>query len=97
MAFKNFISLKAPMSDAAMIFGDMNGVIDDPVEWFDPANETLAHLDPANETLAHLMVGIAFPSLTQARKNGWDKPIPPGYSEHKVGKHTRIWVWNPVD
>lgn len=86
MAFKNLISIYAPMGDAELIFGDWGGRIDDPVELF----------DPANETLAHLMVGHAFPSLTQARKNGWDRPIPHGYSEHKVGKHTRIWVWNPV-
>jgi hypothetical protein len=87
MARINYISLNAPMGDAEKVFGDWNGVIEDEVRLF----------DAANETMAHLMVGAgAFSSLTQARKNGWDRPIPHGYSEHKVGKHTRIWVWNPV-
>lgn len=30
-------------------------------------------------------IGV-FPSATQARKNGWDKDIPSGWSMHKVGK-----------
>lgn len=86
MAFKNFISIHAPMADVPRIFGDANGVVHDPVELF----------DPANDTIAHLLVGMAFGSVTQARKNGWDKPIPAGFSEVKVGKHTRLWIWNPV-
>jgi hypothetical protein len=87
MAFMNFISIKAPMGDAEMMFGDENGKDTDPTALFDPANETMAHL---------MVQAGAFSSLTQARKNGWDKPIPDGWSEAKVGKHTRIWIWNPV-
>ena len=87
MSFKNFISIKAPIGDAVKVFGDMDGTIEDPVELFDPANETLAHL---------LVAAGAFPSVTIARKNGWNKPVPEGYSEAKVGKHTRIWIWNPT-
>lgn len=39
------------------------------------------------ESLAHLMAraGI-FPSVTLARKNGWNKPIPDGYSQFIVSK-----------
>ena len=87
MAFMNFISLNAPMGDAEKFFGDWDGVIDGPVQLFDPANETMAHL---------MVQAGAFPSVTMARKNGWNKPIPEGWSEAKVGKHTRIWIWNPV-
>ena len=37
--------------------------------------------------LAHIMhkAGI-FPSVSQARKNGWNKEIPLGFSEFTVGK-----------
>lgn len=36
-----------------------------------------------------------FPSIGQARKNGWDLEIPKGYSEYTVGKlKKRIWVLN---
>lgn len=87
MAFVNFISVNAAMGDAAEMFGDNNGVIDGEVLFFDPANETLAHL---------MVQAGGFSSLTQARKNGWNRPIPQGYSEHKVGKHTFIFVWNPA-
>lgn len=48
------------------------------------------------ETLAHIMhrAGI-FPSVGQARKNGWNKEIPIGFSEFKVGKkQTEIFVLN---
>lgn len=38
-------------------------------------------------TMANIMkeAGI-FPSVTQARKNGWNKPIPEGFQEFIVGK-----------
>jgi len=52
-----------------------------------------AHLDDTeffNEDgllLAHLVffTGV-FPSVSQARKNGWNKPIPKGFSEFVIGK-----------
>lgn len=91
MAMLNFMSVHAPDSDALALFGALG-------EETLPDTEVPLLFDPANETMAHLMVQAgAFSSVTQARKNGWDKPIPAGWSEHKVGKHTRIWVWNPVD
>jgi hypothetical protein len=42
---------------------------------------------PAEWSLAHVMhhVGI-FPSVGQARKNGWNKPIEPGFSHFVVTK-----------
>jgi hypothetical protein len=38
-------------------------------------------------SMAHIMhsAGV-FPSVKQAKSNGWDKPIPEGYSEFTVGK-----------
>ena len=38
-------------------------------------------------TMANIMftAGI-FPSVTQARKNGFNKPIPDGFSDMRVGK-----------
>ena len=80
MALVNFISFTAHHSDREKMFGD------EPADTFDPANETMAHL---------MLFAGAFSSLTQARKNGWDKPVTTGWSEHKVGKHTRLWIWNP--
>lgn len=46
--------------------------------------------------IAHFMAkaGI-FPSVGQARKNGWDKPIPPGFSHFVVGKmKSKITILN---
>ena len=38
-------------------------------------------------TMAHIMhkAGI-FPSISQARKNGWDKAIPDGFTIKTIGK-----------
>jgi hypothetical protein len=40
-----------------------------------------------NKLLAHLMkeAGI-FSSVSEARKNGWNRPIPTGYNEFVIGK-----------
>tara|TARA_S200000501_G_scaffold374205_1_gene423175 strand:+ start:754 stop:1008 length:255 start_codon:yes stop_codon:yes gene_type:complete len=48
--------------------------------------------------MAHIMhkVGI-FPSVGQARKNGWDKPIQPGFSEFTVGKmKKKVFILNEI-
>jgi len=48
--------------------------------------------------MAHIMhnVGI-FPSVGQARKNGWDMPIPMGFSEFTVGKmKKKVWILNEI-
>ena len=41
-------------------------------------------------TMAHIIhkAGI-FPSVSQARKNGWNKPIPTGFSHFIIGKKKR--------
>jgi hypothetical protein len=48
---------------------------------------------PDNWSLAHVMhhAGL-FPSVGQAKKNGWDKPIEPGFSHFVVTKR-KIAVW----
>lgn len=39
-----------------------------------------------------------FPSLTQARNNGYNKPIPFGFTDFRVGKKkTRITILNIAD
>lgn len=44
--------------------------------------------------MAHLVFAAGiFPSVSQARNNGWNKPIPEGFSDIRVGKNkTRITV-----
>ena len=49
-------------------------------------------------TMAHVMhaAGI-FPSVGIARKNGWNKPIPEGFSEFTVGKRKKkVWILNEI-
>ena len=51
-------------------------------------------------TLAHLAVEMElFPSAGQARKNGWDGPIPHGYTEKRnMGKMKKsMYIHNPSD
>ena len=59
--------------------------------------------DPAvvlknNWMLAHVMqfAGV-FPSISAARKNGWNKPIPNGFSEFTVGKgKKKVFILNEI-
>ena len=45
-------------------------------------------VDYADKTMAHVMADLGFfPSVSQARKNGWDRPVTTGL--FKVGKN---WV-----
>ena len=42
------------------------------------------------------MAGV-FPSVGIARKNGWNKPIPEGFSEFTVGKlKKKVWILNEI-
>ena len=48
--------------------------------------------------LAHVMhrAGV-FSSVGIARKNGWNKPIPEGFSEFTVGKaKKKVWILNEI-
>ena len=49
-----------------------------------------------NWLMAHVMhLANIFPSVSIARKNGWNKPIPGGMSEFTAGKNkTKIWILN---
>jgi len=54
---------------------------------------------PSSWTMAHIMheVGI-FKSVTEARKNGWDKPIAPGFQHMTVTKRKiPIWILNKLE
>lgn len=49
--------------------------------------------------LAHVMhrAGL-FQSVGDARKSGWNKPIPPGFSSFSVGKNKfRIFILNKIN
>ena len=80
----NFIHVSREEADKDIFFG--------PIESQDEF--TVFDDEP---TIAHLLVKWGkFPSVTQAKKNGWDKPIPEGFSEWKVGK-SRFWILNKFD
>ena len=51
-----------------------------------------------NWCLAHIMhLSGVFPSVGIARKNGWNKPIPEGFSEFTVGKsRKKVWILNEI-
>lgn len=44
-----------------------------------------------------LAKGGVFKSKGDARNNGWNKPIPPGFSEYRIGslKHW-VCIFNPI-
>ena len=52
--------------------------------------EIFISIENTDKTMAHLLAKArVFPSIGQAKKNGWNKDIPQGFSAFKVGKN---WV-----
>lgn len=83
-----FIHPDQPHSDRELFFGPLDGteVFVEIVEGW---------------TMADVMLAAGkFPSKSQARKNGWDRPISPGYNSLTVGKarnRTDVFVLNRFD
>ncbi len=62
-------------------------------------NESNTFVIESHWCMAHIVHAIGiFPSVGQARKNGWDFPIDRGYTEFA---HTKkcifCFIWNPPD
>jgi hypothetical protein len=56
-----------------------------------PAARRVTADDYAGKTMAHVMADVGFfPSVGQARKNGWDRPVETG--RFKVGKNNVIEI-----
>jgi hypothetical protein len=74
------------------------GVFDLPeTDWWDFEPDNSIEIQP-HWTMAHIAVEMGmFPSAGQARKNGWDGPIPHGYTE-RLGKMKKsLFIHNPSD
>ena len=80
----NFIHCELPETDKDLFFGPIKD------------GETFTTFG-GDMTMADLVVELGvFPSVKQARKNGWDHPIPAGFSAHKIGKR-RFHALNKFD
>ncbi len=83
----NFVRPNTTPDDLELFFGPL----EDDTFWWIEDHWTMAHLLHA--------AGI-FPSVSQARKNGGDKPIPPGFTILTRGKRARkkeIFIFNEVE
>ena len=61
--------------------------------------ETAIAIEP-HWSMANIAVAMGiFPSVGQAKKNGWNSSIEPGYSERGgIGKRNLCYfIWNPSD
>jgi hypothetical protein len=80
-----FIGKKCEESDKTMLFADTNVLL--------PILET-------ETNMAHLLARIGkFSSVKDAKRNGWDRPIPTGWAEFTIGKgakRTDVYIWNPT-
>jgi hypothetical protein len=80
----NFISKNASKEDIKLFLGDL-----------DNENETTFKIEDKDIMANLLFKAGVFPSVTQARKNGWNKPIPSGFSSFHAGKNKiRITILN---
>lgn len=82
-----FISENAQMKDVDLFF-QSNIPIDITFQFF-----------KTTDILAHLIYKTGFfSSVSQAKKNGWNKPIPLGFSSYILGKKKiQILIWNHID
>jgi len=64
---------------------------------FGDTKDSAWHIED-NWIMAHIMhLAGVFPSVSLARKNGWNKPIPEGFSEFTVGKmKKKVWILNEI-
>lgn len=80
----HFISIQTTLDDISSLLGPMTG------------DEKFDVID-AKDTLAHIMFksGV-FRSVSDAKRNGWNRTIPYGYSEYiDIGKFKkRIYIVN---
>lgn len=62
-------------------------------------NDELMPLLESDKTMAHLLVRLGkFKSVGEAKRNGWDKPVPFGWTEISIGKNqnkVHLFIWNP--
>lgn len=81
----NFIASSQPDTDKELFFGPVTQ--DDA---FFPITDDMS--------MAHVMAQIGlFPSVSQARKNGWNKPIPDGFTDFRSGKNkVRITILKEI-
>lgn len=79
----NILSGKWEEQDKDLFFGPLS-----------PQDEFLVVTEP--KLMAHLLNQLGlFNSVSNARKNGWDKPIPNGFSDFVIGKlNIRVTILN---
>ena len=68
-------------------------------DWWDFDPSDSIEIQP-HWSMAHIAVEMGLlPSIGQARKNGWDGPIPVGFTERKgLGKMRKsLFIHNPCD
>ena len=57
-------------------------------------------LEDTDKSMAHLLARLGkFQSVSEAKRNGWDKPIPTGWNAITIGKAAKRWdifIWNPT-
>ena len=80
----NFIKLGTKESDLDLFFGPL------PKKPSDVTEDDTFHIIEDHWIMAHILHKAGtFPSVGQARKNGWNKPIPEGFTFITVGKKAR--------
>ena len=85
MATFNFIGMKCEESDKPILF---------------ETDDVLLDIQENETSMAHLLARIGkFASVKDAKRNGWNKPIPTGWAEFTIGKgvnRTDVYIWNPT-
>jgi len=82
----NVINKHTTKEDVVCLFGDMASVVE-PTFMMD--------VDCLDWSDVAVHCGF-FTSKSQARKNGWEGPVPRGFGQRKFGKQGKgVWFFNP--
>ena len=78
----NFVDPNVPPAYAELLMGP-----------YEDDDGITIHLTSEYRSMAHILAKIVFfKSVSEAKRNGWDKPIPQGFSKHTVGKGDKMKV-----
>jgi hypothetical protein len=71
----------------------------DLILFFQPSVDDTFELIENHWNMSHIMTKIGiFPSVSQARKNGWNIPIPDGFWTKRIGKKKiQVTILNKVE
>jgi hypothetical protein len=86
------------MKEFCFILKDNPHITKDDVSSLFLDTDKLIELESSATMADVVTIAGIYPSKSRAKKDGWNNPIPMGWSEQEIGKlKTKIYIWNPSE